>query len=192
MLNLVLFGAPGAGKGTQAERLVEKYGFHHISTGEVIREEIRRGSELGCAVKGYIERGELAPDSLVIRIIADFVEKHNACRGNIFDGFPRTTAQAEAFEQIMNRHNMPVNMVLSLEVPDEELIRRLVARGKISGRADDSSESIIRGRIDIYKMQTAVVAEFYKPLNKFCAVNGQGSFDEVFQRLCDVIDMLGE
>ena len=148
MLNIILFGPPGAGKGTQAARLIEKYGFNHISTGEVIREEIRKGSPMGLSVKEYIDKGHLAPDELVIGIIADYVGKHKDCAGNIFDGFPRTTPQAEAFDGIMERHGTPVGVMLSLEVPDDELVKRLLNRGKDSGRADDLSEEIIRNRID--------------------------------------------
>ena len=190
MFNLVLFGPPGAGKGTQAEKLIKKYGFNHISTGEVIREQIRKGTELGLSVQSYIEKGLLAPDELVINIIADYVASHKDAKGNIFDGFPRTTVQAEAFDKIMNSNGTPVSVMLSLEVPDEELVKRLLLRGKESGRADDSNESVIRNRIDVYKAQTAVVADYYKPQGKFRAVNGLGTIDEIFDRLCKEIDSL--
>ena len=126
MLNIVLFGPPGAGKGTQAAKLIEKYGFHHISTGEVIREEIRQESPLGRSMKSYIDKGHLAPDELVIDIITEYVCKHKDCKGNVFDGFPRTTPQAEAFDKIMEMHGAPINLMLSLEVPDEELIKRIL------------------------------------------------------------------
>ena len=190
MFNLVLFGPPGAGKGTQAEKLIQKYGFNHISTGEVIREQIRKGTELGLSVQSYIEKGQLAPDELVINIIADYVASHKDAKGNIFDGFPRTTVQAEDFDKIMNGNGTPVSVMLSLEVPDEELVKRLLLRGKESGRADDSNEGVIRNRIDVYKAQTAVVADYYKPQGKFRAVNGLGSIDEIFDRLCAEIDSL--
>lgn len=190
MLNIILFGPPGAGKGTQAARLIEKYGFNHISTGEVIREEIRKGSPLGLSVKEYIDKGHLAPDGLVIDLIADYVGKHKDCAGNIFDGFPRTTPQAEAFDRIMERHGTPVGVMLSLEVPDEELVKRLLNRGKDSGRADDLSEEVIRNRIDVYKAQTAVVAEHYKPQGKFRSVCGVGDPDTIFAALCAEIDPL--
>ena len=183
MFNLVLFGPPGAGKGTQAEKLIEKYGFNHISTGEVIREQIRKGTELGRSVQSYIEKGQLAPDGLVIDIIADYVAKHKDAKGNIFDGFPRTTVQAKAFDEIMEKNGTPVSVMLSLEVPDEELVKRLLLRGKESGRADDSNEGVIRDRIDVYKAQTAVVADHYKPQGKHRAVNGLGTIDEIFGRL---------
>ena len=190
MFNLVLFGPPGAGKGTQAEKLIEKYGFNHISTGEVIREQIRKGTELGRSVQSYIEKGQLAPDGLVIDIIADYVAKHKDAKGNIFDGFPRTTVQAKAFDEIMEKNGTPVSVMLSLEVPDEELVKRLLLRGKESGRADDSNEGVIRDRIDVYKAQTAIVAEHYKRQGKYRAVNGVGAVDEVFGCLCAEIDPL--
>ena len=192
MFNLVLFGPPGAGKGTQAEKLIEKYGFNHISTGEVIREQIRKGTELGRSVQSYIEKGQLAPDGLVIDIIADYVAKHKDAKGNIFDGFPRTTVQAKAFDEIMEKNGTPVSVMLSLEVPDEELVKRLLLRGKESGRADDSNEGVIRDRIDVYKAQTAVVADHYKPQGKHRAVSGLGTIDEIFGRLCQEIESLNK
>lgn len=192
MFNLVLFGPPGAGKGTQAEKLIEKYGFNHISTGEVIREQIRKGTELGRSVQSYIEKGQLAPDDLVIDIIADYVAKHKDAKGNIFDGFPRTTVQAKAFDEIMEKNGTPVSVMLSLEVPDEELVNRLLLRGKESGRADDGNEGVIRDRIDVYKAQTAVVADHYKPQGKHRAVNGLGTIEEIFDRLCQEIESLNK
>ena len=190
MLNIVLFGPPGAGKGTQAAKLIEKYGFHHISTGEVIREEIRQESPLGRSMKSYIDKGHLAPDELVIDIITEYVCKHKDCKGNVFDGFPRTTPQAEAFDKIMEMHGAPINLILSLEVPDEELIKRILLRSKDSGRADDRCESVIRNRIDVYKAQTAIVAEHYKKQGKYRAFNGTGDIDGIFRNLCAEIDPL--
>lgn len=190
MLNIVLFGAPGAGKGTQAERLVEKYGFNHISTGEVIRAEMKNQTPLGVSMQEYISKGELAPDQLVIEMVADYVANHKDCAGNIFDGFPRTTIQAEEFDKIMNKNGMSVDGMLSLDVPDELLIERLLLRGKDSGRADDANIEVITNRIDVYKAQTAIVADFYAKQGKFVSIDGVGSLDDVTGRLCGEIDAL--
>lgn len=190
MKNIVLFGGPGAGKGTQAAKLKEKYSLNHISTGEVIRAEIAAETELGKSMKDYISRGELAPDALVIDIIADYVKSHSDCAGNIFDGFPRTTAQAEAFDKIMTRDGLKVDVMLELVVPEEELVKRLMLRGEVSGRADDANESVIRNRIAVYNAQTAVVAEFYKAQGKYVAIDGIGTIDEIFDRLCAAIDAI--
>ncbi len=188
MLNVVLFGAPGCGKGTQAAKLVEKYNLNHVSTGDVIRGEIKAGTELGKSMESYISRGELAPDSLVIGMIDEYVESHRECSGNIFDGFPRTTAQAEAFDEILSKQGLKVDVMIYMEVPAEELVQRILLRGKSSGRADDADENVIRNRIKIYNEQTAVVAKYYSAQKKYEAVNGVGTMDEVFERICKVID----
>ncbi len=188
MLNVVLFGAPGCGKGTQAAKLVEKYNLNHVSTGDVIRGEIKAGTELGKSMESYISRGELAPDSLVIGMIDEYVESHRECSGNIFDGFPRTTAQAEAFDGILSKQGLKVDVMIYMEVPAEELVQRILLRGKSSGRADDADENVIRNRIKIYNEQTAVVANYYSAQKKYEAVNGVGTMDEVFERICKVID----
>lgn len=187
MLNIILFGAPGCGKGTQAKRLAEHYDLYHISTGEVIRSEIARGTELGKSMEGYISRGELAPDSIVVDMVREYMSTHND-KGCIFDGFPRTTAQAEVFDKMLSECGSQVDVMIYMDVPEEELIKRILLRGKDSGRADDASEDIIRNRIEVYRAQTAVVADHYAKQNRYVGVDGFGTMDEVFARLCEVID----
>lgn len=188
MLNIVLFGAPGCGKGTQAAKLKEKYGINHVSTGEIIRNEIKNGTELGRKVASYIERGELAPDDVVIDIIANYVRENSHNAGNIFDGFPRTTYQAERFDEILRQYGLGVDKMIYMNVPEQELVNRILLRGKESGRADDASEDVIRNRIATYRSQTAVVADHYSAQGKYAEVDGLGSIDEVFDRICSVID----
>ncbi len=188
MLNIVLFGAPGCGKGTQAARLKEKYGVNHVSTGDVIRGEISRGTELGKEMSAYTSTGRLAPDAIVIGMIENYIAEHKEDKGNIFDGFPRTTAQAEAFDVMLNANNDTVDVMIYMEVPEEELVTRILLRGKDSGRADDASEDVIRNRISVYNQQTAVVADYYEKQGKYAAVNGLGTMDEVFDRICAAID----
>lgn len=188
MLNIVLFGAPGCGKGTQAAKLKEKYGINHVSTGEIIRSEIRRGTELGLQVADCIEHGRLAPDEVVTGIIAEYVAANPDSAGNIFDGYPRTTNQAECFDGILAGHGHHVDVMIYMEVPEEELVKRILLRGKESGRADDASEDVIRTRIATYRAQTAIVADHYAAQGKYEAIDGVGTVDEVFERLCAVID----
>ena len=188
MLNIILFGAPGCGKGTQAALIKEKYNITHISTGEVIRDEISRGTELGKSMQNYIEAGQLAPDSIVIGMIRNYMKEHKDAAGNIFDGFPRTTAQAEAFDEILKEDGESVSVMIYMDVPEEELVSRILLRGKDSGRADDASEDVIRNRIAVYREQTAVVADHYSKQNKYVAVDGVGTLDEVFGRICEAID----
>ena len=188
MLNIVLFGAPGCGKGTQAAKLVEKYNVNHISTGAVIRSEINAQTELGKSMEAYISRGELAPDSLVIDIVTDYIDRHRDANGNIFDGFPRTIPQAEAFDKILAERDLKVDVMIFMEVPTEELVQRILLRGQSSGRADDANEEVIRNRIKIYNDQTAVVADYYSAQGKYEAVDGVGTLDEVFDRICAVIE----
>ncbi len=190
MINIVLFGAPGCGKGTQAQRLKEHYGIDHVSTGEVIRDEIRRGTELGRSMEQYIKEGRLAPDEIVIGMIANYVAGHKEAKGCIFDGFPRTTVQAEEFDRILAGHGLKVDIMVDIHVPEEELVKRILLRGKDSGRADDASEEVIRGRLDVYRKQTAVVADYYASQNKYASVDGVGTMDEVFGRIAAVIDGL--
>lgn len=188
MLNIVLFGAPGCGKGTQSELLEKRFSLRHISTGNVIRKQIAAKTELGLQMQACIERGELAPDQLVIDMIADYVAHHTEGNGVIFDGFPRTTAQAEAFDEILAKHGQKVAVMINMEVPEEELVKRILLRGKDSGRADDQSEAIIRNRIDIYNAQTAVVADFYRAQGKFESVPSMGTIEEVAERIGAVVE----
>lgn len=189
MLNIVLFGAPGCGKGTQSELLEEKYGLHHISTGSLIRAEIAAETPVGLEMKSRIEKGELAPDQLVVDMVHNYVREHTAeANGTIFDGFPRTTPQAEIFDKILAEYNEKVDLMIYMDVPEDELVTRILLRGKSSGRADDQSEEIIRNRIQIYNSQTAVVADYYKKQGKYESVNSHGSVEEVFERISKVID----
>lgn len=188
MINIVLFGAPGCGKGTQAQRLKAHYGIEHVSTGEVIRDEIRRGTELGRSMEQYIKEGRLAPDEIVIGMIANYVAGHKEAKGCIFDGFPRTTVQAEEFDRILAGHGLKVDIMVDIHVPEEELVKRILLRGKDSGRADDASEDVIRNRIKVYREQTEVVGAYYARQNKYFEVDGVGSMDEVFDRICRVVD----
>ncbi|MDR2883048.1 MAG: adenylate kinase [Alistipes sp.] len=190
MINIVLFGAPGAGKGTQAGKLSEKYGLNHISTGDIIRAEIRDATQLGQTVRDAIERGELAPDRVVIEIIEGYVQSHRAARGNIFDGFPRTTQQAEAFDGILAAHGMRIDAMLELTVPEDELVRRIVLRGAESGRADDADRTVIRNRIEVYNTRTAVVAGYYRAQGKYTAIDGSVGMDAVFAALCAEVESL--
>jgi adenylate kinase len=190
MLNIVLFGAPGAGKGTQAGKLSEKYGLNHISTGDVIRQEIRDATALGLTVQDAISRGELAPDEVVIEIIDNYVHSHRDVAGNIFDGFPRTIPQAEAFDGILANHDHHIDMMIELVVPEEELVQRILLRGAESGRADDMSEAVIRNRIEVYNAQTAVVAGYYRAQGKYAAIDGSRSIDDTFTSLSREIDKL--
>ena len=187
MVNIILFGAPGCGKGTQAARLAEHYDLYHISTGEVIRSEIKRGTELGKSMEGYISRGELAPDNIVVEMVRDYMRTHSD-KGCIFDGFPRTTAQAEIFDTLLEEMNSKVDVMVYMDVPEEELIKRILLRGKDSGRADDASEDVIRNRIEVYREQTAIVAHHYAAQDKYAEIDGLGTFDEVFHRLTEVIE----
>lgn len=188
MLNIVLFGPPGAGKGTQSERLVEKYKLIHLSTGDIFRFNIKQETELGKLAKSYMDKGELVPDQVTIDMLNAEVKKYNNPNGFIFDGFPRTPAQAMALDKLMQSRNSAITMMLSLHVNEEELIKRLLLRGKDSGRTDDTDESVIRNRIRVYDEQTAVASEFYQAQGKFYQIDGIGSIDDIFNRLCHVID----
>lgn len=190
MINLVLFGKPGAGKGTQANFLKEKYNLVHISTGDVFRRNIKNGTELGTLAKSYIDKGELVPDKVTINMLRDEVEQNPDASGFIFDGFPRTTAQAEALDNLLDSKGMKINATLALEAEDETLLKRLLERGKTSGRSDDQDESKIRNRFAEYNEKTAPLKQFYESQNKFHSVNGVGEIAEISERLSGVIDTL--
>ena len=190
MLNVVLFGAPGCGKGTQSELLEKKFGLSHISTGEIIRSHIKAQTPLGQQMAEYISRGELAPDSVVIGMVEEYLNQNKGIKGTIFDGFPRTTAQAEAFDKLMESMGDSVDIMIYMDVPEEELVQRILLRGKVSGRADDASEDVIRNRIEIYNQQTAVVADYYRAQGKYVAVPSLGTIDEVFNRIAAEIEKI--
>jgi len=188
MLNIVLFGPPGAGKGTQAEKIIEKYQLIHLSTGDILRAELAAQTPLGQEAKKYMDKGELLPDKVVIDMIGSKIEKSHDSNGFIFDGFPRTTAQAEALDILLHKKNTPISIMLSLEVEKNELVKRLLGRGQVSGRSDDQDESIIENRIKVYNNETTPVKGFYEKQGKYRPIDGMGTIDEIFERLCKVID----
>ena len=189
MLNIVIFGAPGSGKGTQSERIVEKYGINHISTGDVLRAEIKNGTELGKTAKGYIDQGQLIPDELMIDILASVFDSFKDSKGVIFDGFPRTIAQAEALKKMLAERGQDVSVMVDLEVPEDELMVRLIKRGKDSGRADDNEETI-KKRLHVYHSQTAPLIDWYKNEKKYHHINGLGTMEGIFAEICEAIDKL--
>lgn len=190
MINLILFGPPGSGKGTQAARLVEKYRLVHISTGDLFRYEMRHRTPLGLRAKAYLDRGELVPDEVTIGMLRNKVEAHPEAKGFIFDGFPRTIPQAEALDQLLAEKNTAVSCLLALEVDDEEILLRIKLRGATSGRADDTNDDIIRNRIAVYKNETTPVYDFYAQQGKSHSVDGLGDIPTIFDRLCEVVDSL--
>lgn len=188
MLNIVLFGPPGAGKGTQAQKIIEKYQLVHLSTGDILRAELAALTPLGQEAKKYMDKGELVPDEVVIEMIGLKIDKSHDSNGFIFDGFPRTTAQAEALDKLLQKRNTPISIMLSLEVEKNELIKRLLGRGQVSGRSDDQDVSVIENRIKVYHNETSPVKGFYEKQGKYVAIDGMGTIDEIFERLCKVID----
>ena len=188
MFNLILFGPPGSGKGTQSERLIAKYGLKHLSTGDLLRNEIAGQTPLGMAVKNLMAEGKLVPDEIVIEMIDAAIENNTRVNGFLFDGFPRTTAQAEALDKLLAQKGTEIAIVLALQVSQEELINRLLNRGRTSDRSDDVNEEVIAARISEYEKKTAAVAEHYKKFGKVEYIKGEGNVDDIFDLLCKEID----
>jgi len=188
MFNLILFGPPGCGKGTQSDKLVERYGLVHISTGNLLREEMRLETPLGLEAKSFMDKGQLVPDEVVIGMVDSFFEKHRDAKGFLFDGFPRTVAQAEALDKLLELKKTEINRVVVLDVDEEELIKRLINRGKTSGRSDDADEKIQRNRQNVYKKETLPVAAYYAKARKVTHIDGMGGIDEIFDRISAELD----
>jgi len=188
MFNLILFGPPGAGKGTQSEKLLEKYSLVHISTGDLLRAERKAGTELGNKANEFISKGELVPDEVVIGMVRNFMKERSDMAGFIFDGFPRTITQAQALDQLLTEFNAQINCVLGLEVEEDELVKRLLLRGETSGRVDDQNEETIRNRFQEYQNKTLPIQKHYDAQNKYHGVQGVGEIDQIFNALCQHID----
>lgn len=188
MLNVILFGPPGSGKGTQSEKLIAKYGFKHLSTGDLLRSEIASKTTLGLEAKSIMDKGQLVPDEVVIGMISHALESNPKATGFLFDGFPRTEAQSIALDKLLQTYNTEISVFLALEVSEEELVKRLLNRGLTSGRSDDTNEDVIRARIVEYENKTRVVADYYQKFNKVAHIKGEGSIDTIFSTLCKEID----
>ncbi len=188
MLNILLFGPPGAGKGTQSEKLIARYNLVHLSTGDIFRANIKGATELGILAKSYMDKGQLVPDEVTIRMLESEVNKNPNAKGFIFDGFPRTQAQAEALDNLLKSKSVSITLMLALEVEEEELRKRLLLRGKDSGRPDDQNPDVIQKRIDVYNNETSPVKHFYTSQGKYKGINGIGEIEEIFNLLCVEID----
>ena len=188
MLNLILFGPPGAGKGTQSEQLIDAYDLKHISTGDLLRAERKAGTELGVKANEYIAKGELVPDEVVVGMVRNFMKEHSSSKGFIFDGFPRTTPQAEALDNLLAEFGAKIDVVLGLEVNEDELVKRLLLRGETSGRADDQSEETIRNRFKEYQTKTHPLMDYYTKQNSYVGVNGMGEIDQIQTSLIEEIN----
>jgi adenylate kinase len=188
MFNLILFGPPGSGKGTQSEKLIVRYGLKHLSTGDLLRSEISRQTALGLEAKNFMDKGQLVPDEVVIGMISSALDENPDASGFLFDGFPRTSAQAEALDRLLELKENSIGVMLALDVTEEELVKRLLKRGETSGRSDDNNEQVIRARITEYRNKTEAVADYYRQFNKVVMVKGEGTIDEIFEGLCKEID----
>ncbi|HET9057318.1 MAG TPA: adenylate kinase [Chitinophagaceae bacterium] len=188
MFNVILFGPPGSGKGTQSEKLIEKYGFVHLSTGNLLREEINNKTELGLKASSFMDKGQLVPDEVVIGMVGSFFDANKSAKGILFDGFPRTNVQAEALDKLLTTKKTSISIVLALQVSEEELVSRLMNRGLTSGRSDDINEAVIRARIEEYEAKTAAVADYYRQFNKVVMIKGEGTINQIFDSLCDEIN----
>jgi adenylate kinase len=188
MFNLILFGPPGSGKGTQSENLIKKYGLKHLSTGDLLRSEIAAQTPLGLEAKKLMDKGQLVPDEVVIGMISSALDNNPQAKGFLFDGFPRTVAQAEALDKLLKLKGTEISAMIALLVGEEELVKRLLNRGLTSGRSDDTNEEVIRARIIEYRNKTSVVADYYKQFEKFAEVKGEGSIEEIFESLCREIE----
>lgn len=190
MFNIILFGPPGSGKGTQSERLIEKFGFIHLSTGDLLRSEIAKETALGKEAKKFMDQGQLVPDEVVIGMISSALDENPESKGFLFDGFPRTTAQCEALDKLLQFKKTEIHVVLALDVAEEELLKRLLNRGLTSGRSDDSNTAVIKARIVEYHQKTSAVADYYSKFNKVKKVNGEGSVHEIFEALSSEIHQI--
>jgi len=188
MFNIILFGPPGSGKGTQSEKLIERYGLKHLSTGDLLRAEIANKTPLGLEAKSLIDKGQLVPDEVVIGMIDSAIEANAGVNGFLFDGFPRTVAQAEALDKLLSFKKSVIGVMIALQVPEEELIARMLNRAKTSGRSDDADENVLRNRQAVYRRDTLPVADHYRKADKVEEVNGLGTVEEIFERLTQVID----
>lgn len=188
MFNLILFGPPGSGKGTQSENLISRYGLKHLSTGDLLRSEIARQTPLGLEAKNFMDKGQLVPDEVVIGMISSALDQNPQSKGFLFDGFPRTSAQAEALDKLLELKHTSISVMLALDVSEEELVKRLLKRGETSGRSDDTNEQVIRARITEYHNKTAAVADYYRKFDKVRMVKGEGTIDDIFNSLCQEID----
>ena len=188
MFNLILFGPPGSGKGTQSEKLIAKYGLKHLSTGDLLRSEIAAKTPLGLEAKNIMDKGQLVPDEVVIGMISSALDANPTAKGFLFDGFPRTGAQAKALDNLLELKEASINVMLALDVSEKELVKRLLKRGETSGRSDDTNEHVIRARITEYHNKTAIVAEYYRQFNKVVLIKGEGSVDDIFAALSKEID----